>query len=50
MVPSQDGLRLVMGIGAGAALLALAIAAFLPARRPAAARSEPVAAPAAVGR
>ncbi len=50
MVPSQDGLRLVMGIGAGAALLALAIAAFLPARGPVAARSEPVAAPAAVGR
>ncbi|MGJ7907435.1 MFS transporter [Actinopolyspora sp. H202] len=31
--PSQQGFRLVMGIGAGSALLALLIAAFLPKRR-----------------
>jgi MFS family permease len=33
--PSQTGFRLVLAIGAGAALLALAIAAFLPRSRPA---------------
>ncbi|MEV6866502.1 MFS transporter [Streptosporangium subroseum] len=33
-VPSADGFRLVMIIGAGAALVALAFAAFLPGRRP----------------
>ncbi|WP_077063649.1 MFS transporter [Streptomyces sp. MP131-18] len=33
-VPSQNGFRVVMAIGAGAALAALAIAAFLPAHRP----------------
>jgi MFS family permease len=32
-VPSQDGFRLIMGIGAVAALGALAIAAFIPGRR-----------------
>ena len=32
-VPSQDGFRLIMGIGSLAALAALAIAAFLPGRR-----------------
>ncbi|HUR08382.1 MAG TPA: MFS transporter [Nonomuraea sp.] len=36
-LPSQNGFRLVMGIGAGAALVALAFAAFLPGRRPASA-------------
>ncbi|MFD1543462.1 MFS transporter [Nonomuraea guangzhouensis] len=33
-LPSQNGFRLVMAIGAGAALVALAFAAFLPGRRP----------------
>jgi EmrB/QacA subfamily drug resistance transporter len=33
-VPSQDGFRLIMGLGSGAALAALAIAAFIPGRRP----------------
>jgi hypothetical protein len=32
-VPSQGGFRVVMAIGAGAALVALAIASFLPGRR-----------------
>lgn len=32
-VPTEDGFRVVMGIGAAAALLALAVAAFLPAHR-----------------
>ncbi|MEU9885601.1 MFS transporter [Sphaerisporangium sp. NPDC051011] len=36
-VPSQDGFRVVMAIGAGAALVALGVAAFLPGRRPASA-------------
>ncbi|MFD4192766.1 MFS transporter [Amycolatopsis thermoflava] len=36
-VPSQDGFRVVLAIGAGAALVALFVAAFLPARRRAAA-------------
>ncbi|MEU7857457.1 MFS transporter [Nonomuraea sp. NPDC049141] len=36
-LPSQNGFRLVMAIGAGAALVALAFAAFLPGRRPASA-------------
>ncbi|ACZ89771.1 MFS transporter [Streptosporangium roseum] len=36
-VPSENGLRLVMAIGAGAALVAFALAAFLPGRRPASA-------------
>jgi EmrB/QacA subfamily drug resistance transporter len=49
-VPAQEGFRLVMGIGAGAALVALAIAAFLPAWRPAAARPERTAAPVGAGR
>lgn len=31
-VPSQDGFRLVMGLGSGMALLALTIAAFIPGR------------------
>jgi EmrB/QacA subfamily drug resistance transporter len=31
-VPSQDGFRLIMGLGSGAALAALAIAAFIPGR------------------
>ncbi|WP_214408940.1 MFS transporter [Sphaerisporangium fuscum] len=33
-LPSQDGFRVVMAIGAAAALVALAFAAFLPGRRP----------------
>jgi MFS family permease len=32
-VPSQDGFRLIMGLGCGAALAALVIASFIPARR-----------------
>ncbi|SED03755.1 Major Facilitator Superfamily protein [Amycolatopsis tolypomycina] len=36
-LPSQNGFRLVLGMGAAAALLALAIAAFLPRHAPAAA-------------
>jgi hypothetical protein len=32
-VPSQDGFRLIMGLGSGAALVALAIAAFIPGRK-----------------
>ncbi|RCG32917.1 MFS transporter [Sphaerisporangium album] len=36
-VPSQNGFRVVMAIGAGAALVAIAFAAFLPGRRPASA-------------
>ncbi|RSN56888.1 MFS transporter [Actinomadura sp. WAC 06369] len=35
-VPSEDGFKAVMGAGAGAALLAFAIAALIPRRRPAA--------------
>jgi MFS family permease len=44
-LPSQNGFRLVLGMGSAAALLALAVAAFLP-RHPAAAPAtrEPVAA------
>ncbi|MEV4755827.1 MFS transporter [Micromonospora sp. NPDC049559] len=38
-LPSQNAFRVVMAIGSGAALLALAVAAFLPARRPAPAAS-----------
>ncbi|MFG1705330.1 MFS transporter [Nonomuraea sp. M3C6] len=34
-VPSENGFRLIMAIGSGAALVALAIAAFIPGRRPA---------------
>ncbi|MGP4014517.1 MFS transporter [Saccharopolyspora sp. 5N708] len=47
-VPSQDGFRVVMAVGASAAVVALAIATFLPARRPAsdAAVSRTAAAPA----
>jgi MFS family permease len=36
ILPSQNGFRVVMAIGAAAALIALAVAAFLPGRRPAA--------------
>ncbi|WP_435110930.1 MFS transporter [Nocardiopsis synnemataformans] len=36
-LPSQEGFRVVLAVGAGAALLALALAAFLPGRRPSAA-------------
>ncbi|MCT2591598.1 MFS transporter [Streptomyces sp. N2-109] len=46
-VPSQDGFRLVMAIGVGAALAALAIAAFLPgAHRNSPAPSQPAPKPA----
>jgi MFS family permease len=34
VVPALDGFRVVLAIGAGAALVALAIAAFLPGRKP----------------
>ncbi|QKV80204.1 MFS transporter [Amycolatopsis sp. Hca4] len=40
-LPSQNGFRLVLGMGSAAALLALAVAAFLPRRSPAAAPPEP---------
>ncbi|MEV4050379.1 MFS transporter [Amycolatopsis sp. NPDC049688] len=46
-LPSQDGFRLVLGMGSAAALIALAVAAFLPRWSPAvaaAARPEPAAA------
>jgi hypothetical protein len=33
-VPSQNGFRTVMAIGAGTALLALLLASFIPSRRP----------------
>lgn len=39
-VPAKGGFQVVMGIGAGAALTALIIAAFLPGRRPVAAPAE----------
>jgi len=40
-LPSQNGFRLVLGMGSAAALIALAVAAFLPGRSPAATRPEP---------
>jgi MFS family permease len=40
-LPSQNGFRVVLGIGAAAALVALAVAAFLPGRRPAASEPAP---------
>jgi MFS family permease len=43
--PAQNGFRVVMGIGAGAAITALIIAAFLPGQRPVAAPVAPKAAP-----
>ncbi|SEF23569.1 Major Facilitator Superfamily protein [Amycolatopsis pretoriensis] len=43
-LPSQNGFRLVLGMGSAAALIALAVAAFLPRRSPVAASPEPVAA------
>ncbi|WP_236791527.1 MFS transporter [Amycolatopsis sp. GM8] len=48
-LPSQNGFRVVLGLGAVAALVALAFAAFLPGRRPAPspAAAEPATAPAA---
>ncbi|MET9680123.1 MFS transporter [Streptomyces coeruleorubidus] len=42
LLPSENGFKTVMAIGAGAALLAFLLASFLP-RRPAAAESAPVA-------
>ncbi|MEU5099210.1 MFS transporter [Streptomyces sp. NPDC020996] len=33
-LPSEDGFKAVMGLGAGAALLAFAVASFIPRRRP----------------
>ena len=44
-VPAQNGFRVVMGIGAGAAITALIIAAFLPGRRPVATPVAPKVAP-----
>lgn len=41
-LPSEDGFKVVMATGAGAALVALAIASFLPRRRMADAADEPV--------
>ncbi len=46
-LPAQNGFRVVMAVGAGAALLAFVLAAFLPGQRPAAAEA---AAPATDGR
>ncbi|MEV5714813.1 MFS transporter [Amycolatopsis mediterranei] len=46
-LPSQNGFRLVLGMGSAAALIALAVAAFLPGRSPAPAAPAPAA---AVGR
>ncbi|WIX90239.1 MFS transporter [Amycolatopsis sp. DG1A-15b] len=40
-LPSQNGFRLVLGMGSAAALIALAVAAFLPRRSPAPAPREP---------
>ncbi|MEV6824179.1 MFS transporter [Amycolatopsis sp. NPDC051102] len=40
-LPSQNGFRLVLGMGSAAALLALAVAAFLPRWSPALTRPEP---------
>ncbi|WP_103336495.1 MFS transporter [Amycolatopsis sp. CA-126428] len=42
-LPSQNGFRLVLGMGSAAALIALAVAAFLPRRSPVAATPAPVA-------
>jgi MFS family permease len=39
-VPSQDGFRTVLAIGAGASVLAAALAAFIPRRRPPAAAAQ----------
>lgn len=41
-LPSQEGFRVVMAIGAGAAVLAMAVAAFLPRRQPVPARRRAV--------
>ncbi|MDS0134478.1 MULTISPECIES: MFS transporter [unclassified Amycolatopsis] len=43
-LPSQNGFRLVLGMGSAAALIALAVAAFLPRRSPVATREPAVAA------
>ncbi|MGW5659670.1 MFS transporter [Streptomyces sp. NPDC003758] len=42
-LPSQDGFRTVLAIGAGAALLAFAVASFIPRRRPATGQTPPAA-------
>ncbi|MGW5607237.1 hypothetical protein ACWEWI_14260 [Streptomyces sp. NPDC003753] len=42
-LPSQEGFRTVLAIGAGAALLAFAVASFIPRRRPAAGQTPPAA-------
>ncbi|MGK3201567.1 MFS transporter [Amycolatopsis sp. MEPSY49] len=47
-LPSQNGFRLVLGMGSAAALIALGVAAFLPKRSPVPVPSNPE--PAAVGR
>ena len=41
-LPSENGFKVVMAIGAGAAILAFVLASFLPGKRPAAAPEEPV--------
>jgi MFS family permease len=46
ILPSQNGFRVVMAVGAGAALVALLFASFLPRRRSLSATSAPAAAPA----
>jgi hypothetical protein len=48
-VPSHNGFRVIMGIGSAAALAALALAAFLPGRRPAVGAGVPAAASAGAG-
>ena len=40
-LPSENGFKVVMAIGAGAAILAFVLASFLPGKRPAAAPEEP---------
>jgi MFS family permease len=47
-LPSQNGFRLVLGLGSAAALVALAVAAFLPRRSPSATPASPEPAAAAV--
>ena len=47
VLPSENGFRTVLALGAGAALLGFAVAAFIPRHRPEAAPGAP--APAATG-
>ncbi|WP_373298074.1 hypothetical protein [Streptomyces naganishii] len=49
ILPSEDGFRTVLAVGAGAALLGFLVAAFVPRQRGAAALGEPVTAEAGMG-